>query len=284
MADAKSVRGKTPVDPRFEARRAAVERDLRRRRRNQLLGAIALVAAGLGVYGLTRSPLLDVDHIQVIGGTRTGVDAAVAASGVARGNALMDVDGSRAQVGLEALPWVRSARVARSWPGTVRISIVERKPVAKVARAGGGWFLIDASGRLVEQVEGERKDLLTFDGVVEEAEAGQTLVDLAAGAASVVERFGPQTAAFVRRVRFTPNQELEFDVAVLGRTESTSAGGGSVQGVPPAPGVVRFGRIEEVPEKLLSLETWLTTYKTECLFELDVRVPRSPTAVHDSLC
>ena len=128
---------------------------------------------------------------------------------------------------------------------------------------------------------------MTFDGVIEVGEPGQTLVDLAAGTASLVERFGPTTAALVQRIGFTASQEVEFELLVADRAEKPLTEGESdppAASAASAPGVVRFGRLEEVPEKLLAMETWLSQYGPSCLFELDVRVPRSPTAVHDSLC
>ncbi len=67
---------------------------------------------------------------------------AVFAPVAGRSLALVDVGKLRGE--LEAVPWVLSARVARIWPSTVRVSVEERQPVA---------FLRDAGSRSVQMVD-----------------------------------------------------------------------------------------------------------------------------------
>lgn len=263
------------VDPRFEARRAAVERSVRRRRRTQLAVAVALLVSVLGAYGMTRSVLLNVDHIQVIGAPSTGAAAAMEASGIRRGSPMLDVDAATAQRQLERLPWVRSARVARNWPGTVRVSIVERRPAAAVEAAEGGWFLLDTTGRLLASAAGPPAGAVLIDGLVGGAQPGQTLVELAAGATGLIPRFGPVTRERVQRLRFVNDRELELLLSPSVFPEDAAPE------LAKEPLVVKFGTLDRAGEKLLDLETFLTQVDQNCIVRIDVKVPHAPTPLRD---
>lgn len=263
------------VDPRFEARRAAVERSGRRRRRMQLVVAVALLVSVLAAYGTTRSALLNVDHVQVVGAPLTGAARTIEGSGIRRGSPMFDLDASVAQRQLERLPWVRSARVARSWPGTVRISIVERRPVGAVEATEGGWFLVDSAGRLLASVDAPPAGLLVIDGVVAGAQPGQTLVELAVGAMGLLQRLGPLSKERVQRVRFVADRELELLLSPSPFPQDTPEQRAT------EPLVVRFGTLDRAGEKLLDLETFLSQVDQLCVIRIDVKVAHSPTPLRD---
>ena len=268
--------GVAEVDPRFEARRAAVERDGRRRRRLQLVLVVAAVVAALGFYGITRSALLDVDHVRVVGAPITGSPSVVDASGIVARSQLFDLDAANVERRLERLPWVRSARVARAWPGTVRISIVERRPVAGVEAAGGGWFLVDDAGRLLARSDEPSPDLVVLDGLAADAQPGQVLVELAAGATGLIQRFGPRTADRVERIRFVGDREIELILSPSPFPEGTP------EDLAKTPVVVRFGTLERASDKLVDLEALLEQVEQLCIVRIDVKVIRSPTPLRNS--
>lgn len=137
-----------PIDPRLRARRNEVARHQGRRRLRRLVALIVVAVGLVGAAALTRTPVLDVDHVTVTGAGRTGTDAARAAAGVDRGRAMVSVDLGAARARLEALPWVLRATVARRWPGTVAVTLVERRPVAVVGR-GFAAVLVDRDGRIL---------------------------------------------------------------------------------------------------------------------------------------
>jgi xanthosine utilization system XapX-like protein len=269
------------VDPRFAERRAQVERDLRRRRRNQLIGGAVVLALAAGIVGALRSSLLDVDQIQVVGATRTPVSQIVATSGIVVGQQLYDVDGTEAAHQLEALPWVRRARVARAWPGAVRISVVERQPVARVASAAGGWFLVDDSGRLLDP-GGEAPDgLVLIDGVVPEGSPGMQLSDWATAAVGLVPRFPDMVATRTQGLRFVGN-EADRAVQLVLRPEISGADEGRE---PPPPVVVEFGAVGQLAtEKLLALEAVLTQVDGRCVATIDVQIPSDPRVTRLEWC
>ena len=96
--------------------------------------SIASARAGLGVrqveiVGARRQDRLSVYRELLSGGTDSML--------------LLDLPEIRAR--LSALPWVLEADVRRIWPDTVRVTLVEREPVA-VWQEAGRYRLLDATG------------------------------------------------------------------------------------------------------------------------------------------
>jgi cell division protein FtsQ len=97
------------------------------------------------------SPLLDVDQVQVRGLHTVTAAEVEDAGGIHPGDAMVWLDPGRAVRGIEALPFVRRAAVTREWPDTVRVTVVERRPVAWVA-GPAGKVVVDGTGRVLESV------------------------------------------------------------------------------------------------------------------------------------
>ena len=140
------VAGRVKTDPRFRRRRRAVERDKRRRVLVRLGILIGLVSLG---WVLFMSPLLAVRNVAVVGASETPVADVVRAAGIGENENLLLLSGRSVVHRVEALPWVKGARVERMLPGTVRIRISERRP-AMVLSLGAARWTIDASGRVLE--------------------------------------------------------------------------------------------------------------------------------------
>lgn len=152
------------IDPRIRERRLRIRRDVNRRRLwklGVLVGLVALVAAAVAAL---RSPLLDVDRVVVVGARHTGSETVVAASGVRHRVPLGSVPLAATSRRVADLPWVDRATVRRVWPGTVRISVTERRPVAQIRAPAEGWLLVDRSGRLLDRETALRTDLVTVSG------------------------------------------------------------------------------------------------------------------------
>jgi cell division protein FtsQ len=136
------------IDPRIRARRVAVMRAEGRRRLRILLAVLASLATVALAWGLTRSPVLDVDRVMITG--VEGTDAALVRelTAVDPGTALLDVDTGSLEARLEALPWVKEVDARKSWPNTLTVDVTERTAVA-VVPSGTGWARIDAEGVVI---------------------------------------------------------------------------------------------------------------------------------------
>lgn len=141
--------GRAPqVEPKLQARRIEVARDRGRRRLRIVLVVAVLVVVLVGLGALTRSPALDVDQVQVRGVPAAQRDDVREAAAVAAGTPMLSVDAAGAEDRLEALPWVASASIARSWPGTVVVTVAPRRPIALVGE-GSDAVQVDATGRAI---------------------------------------------------------------------------------------------------------------------------------------
>ena len=98
-----------------------------------------------------------------------------------RDRAMPFVDLDMVRGRLMALSWVEDARVSRQLPDTLVIDIVERKPVAVLAKPDR-FVLIDATGRELENVSEERtkgKLVLSGPGAGQQVAALSGLLDAA---------------------------------------------------------------------------------------------------------
>jgi cell division protein FtsQ len=152
------VRGRRPAvlpaGPRLAARAAAE----RRTRRSRLLRHGALAGAAAGVLSLLAwlvlaSPVLDVDRVVVTGTSRLDAAQVQAVVGVPAGTPLAHVDTDAVRRRVAALPAVADALVGRAWPGTLRVVVTERTPVAGAPLPGGRWELVDTTGTSYETVD-----------------------------------------------------------------------------------------------------------------------------------
>ena len=112
------------------------------------LGVVAVITAGfvhlersgwlgeryaalrLGVIAASGNIGLKVADVAVSGRHRTSREELLAALDVRRGDPIVGFDPRAARERIEALPWVKQARVERSLPDVVRVDVVERRPLA----------------------------------------------------------------------------------------------------------------------------------------------------------
>ena len=257
-----AIDGADRTDPRFRARRAAVRAEraaTRRRWARRVLVGLTIVAA---VYGVVRSPLLDVDDVVVRGADRTGPDAVAAAGGLTVGGALVDLREADSEARIEALPWVQSATVERSWWGTISVVLAERTPAA-VAVDGERRMLVDTSGRVLAPApvgDGATAELTVLEGT-EMADPGGQLGTRFADAMSVAAVLTPGVRSRVTAVRVEPDGTL----TLLLQNRAT----------------VRWGRADQIDAKLRSLTTILGQVDLVGLCTIDVRVPATVAVTRD---
>jgi cell division protein FtsQ len=93
---------------------------------------------------------LTLDQVMVSGRQRTEPKAILGALGIRRGGPILGFDPAQAKRRLEELPWVKAATVERRLPGTVRIALTERAPLA-LWQLDGALSVIDRDGERIDR-------------------------------------------------------------------------------------------------------------------------------------
>ncbi len=220
--------------------------------------ALVLVAA----YGVTRTPLLDVDQIEVRGVANIDAATVRAASGVAIGDPLFDVDGASVRRSVSAVPWVERVSVRRAWPGRLVVSVVEREAVAAVI-ATNAIVLVDGTGQVVSATQAPGPSLPRI-----------AINDPAASEGQPQPGVGPLLQ--VAR-QLTP--DLMRWVTAVGVGED---GGPELRLTEGA--VVQMGSAARAGEKLVDVATVLTRVDLTCLSRIDVRVVHTPVVTRREGC
>jgi cell division protein FtsQ len=260
-----------PMDPRIRERRIAVTRAEGRRRLRILVAAVA-VASAIGIAWLVvQSPLLAVDSVSVQGTMRETPASVRGAAGVGEGDAMVFVDAGAIVKRVERLPWVAHAKVVRDYPNDLRITVVERLPVAWVrrpsapgaARGSGAAALVDATGRVLG----------------EEAGTPPGLPELVGGFRAGAPGTHVRPRGYARAVSQLPDG-LRAQVGAVGEEDGqavlllvTPPGG-----APPAAEEVRLGALTEIAAKgaaALAVLDQLTKDESRVTY-IDVRVPGAP--------
>lgn len=256
--NATSVSGEQ-IDPRIRARRVEVIREQGRRRlRILLVGVSVLCALGLG-WLVVESPLLAVRHVRVSGATHVSAVEVRSAAGVTNGAALVTLDGGAIARRVEKLPWVLRASVTKHLPGTLRIAVTERTPVAWAhvdgTPKGTAVALLDASGRV----------LATTD----------------APPAALPELVGlgpmPQTGGLVRRTLLDVRARLADNLAPFVTAITTSPSGVTLRlANGAAAGEIRLGRPDELTAKTDAALAVMRGLGGTRAHYIDVSVPQAP--------
>lgn len=124
-------------------------------RRQFLLKLITMVAVVLAlVFGMTI--FFRVQNLRVTGNKKYDAKQVLASSGLEEGESLLALNKSKAagQI-LEALPYVSEVQVGIKLPNTVTIDIVELEITYAVEGPNETWWLMDARGKLLEEVSKE---------------------------------------------------------------------------------------------------------------------------------
>jgi len=138
----------------------------RARRSATILVGLALIA--IVGWWVTSSPLFDMRTFRV-SGNRHLSDADVARlAGLSRSTNVVWLGTGTVADRIERDPWVLRARVSRTLPGAVAISIQERKPVA-VVESKGVWLLVSADGVILGRAsKRERLPAIEMPGALTE--------------------------------------------------------------------------------------------------------------------
>ncbi|GGS86110.1 cell division protein FtsQ/DivIB [Nonomuraea spiralis] len=113
-----------------------------------------LVLLTAGVVGSAAwlvffSPVLGVRSIEIVGNLTVPSERIEQQAGVADLHPLATVDLADVETRVLGIRQLATAKVDRVWPGTLRIEVVEREPVA-VIPAGGRFAVVDKQGVVIE--------------------------------------------------------------------------------------------------------------------------------------
>jgi cell division protein FtsQ len=115
-----------------------------------LILSLALELTYLGGRGfqiLRNSNVFILHNVQVSGATKTDPEEIKKLIYDSQSNALK-VDLRQIKLRLESHPWIQNAILWRELPGTIRVHILERKPVAIIS--AGNLYLVDSAGHVIE--------------------------------------------------------------------------------------------------------------------------------------
>lgn len=248
------------IDPRLRDRRIAVQREAGRRRLRlfTLMGiGVALVA---GMVAVLFSPLLAVRRVTVDGVVYADPAAVAEAVATVEGDPLLTADLGALEERLEAIPWVKRVEADKDWfDRTVRVGIVERRPVAAYYADDGRYHVVDPDGVVIVALDGQPVDLVGIGlpgGVGPAAAPGTPAPGAVAATAAVANALPP---------------ELRVRTAELVVAEDGSV---SLRLVPR--GVVLLGPPNDLRAKLVAVLTVLADVDPDTLETLDVRVPNAP--------
>jgi cell division protein FtsQ len=244
------------MDPRIRRRRVDVQRTEGRRRLRTLLSASAVVCVAFGAVAATRSPLLDVDYVDVQGAEHTARADLLRATGLDRHPQMVDVRAGEVARRAATVPWVASVEVEKAWPQTVRIRVVERIAVAIAPAPGGGIVLLDRSGRVLERRPDAPPNVIAVTPSPIAVRPGRTIDGAARDALAVAAAVPVHLQDRVREATPTAGGEVELKLAPRG--------------------VVRVGPPQQLAAKVRTLETMMAKVDLRRLAVLDIRAPSAP--------
>lgn len=141
-------RSRTPIAPR---RSRSIRRASAGLSTARAGAALAMLLSAAAIYGVGASSAFDYTKVEVDGAIYTDPAAVEAALADARGHNLFQIATAPLVAGLEDLPTVAHAQIDLRLPGTLAVTIDERRPVL-VWSAGGHRWLVDATGTIVAEL------------------------------------------------------------------------------------------------------------------------------------
>lgn len=251
MSDA----ARTRTDPRISRRRRAVARGNRRR---AVIRVSVVAGLGLALWASFFSPLLAVREVTLSGAEHTRVSDVQAVSGLDTSDNLLLLSASEVASRIEMLPWVKGVEVERKLPGTVKVSIVERR-AAMVLAVDDERYIVDKDARVLESAEDDYGLPVLAGPRLTAPEPGETLASLElTSALRAFSALPPKLRRDVEAV-FAPTLE---------RITFQLSDGIQVRYGPAADMVSKNEVLGLLLERLRS-ESRTTSY-------IDVRVPESP--------
>ncbi len=137
-------------------------------RRSRLYLQLVTIFAVALAFCLGISIFFKVETITVSGADRYSAWTVAEASGIQTGDSLLFFGRAGAMTKIkQTLPYVKNIRIGITLPGTVNIMIEEVPAVYSIKASDGNWWLMTASGKLIEQTNGiTAGECTAIDGVL----------------------------------------------------------------------------------------------------------------------
>lgn len=255
------------IDPRLRARRGAVRRAEGRRRLWFILAGLAILGLIFCGWAALRSPLLDLDHVDITGLGPSRLAEVENSIGLEKGTPLNDIEIGPIKADLEALPWVLRADVEKSWPGTVQIEVIERVAVAQLVEEDR-VAVVDASGTVMAEggLEYEELPRIAFEA---NAALGEVEPEALPGLA-LIGILPDDLFVWVEAVTYSPGESAEargvVGLDLVGEAEA------------------HLGEATLLDDKVQALRSVLNGVDLTCIRVIDVAVPDFPTIRRDPVC
>lgn len=121
-----------------------------------------------------------VNRVEVEGNSHYTAEEIISASGVVEGDNLILAGESGIAARLKsALPYVSSVTIRKSLPDTLVLTVRESTAQAAIYDGLDGWWLIDANGKLLEEVSGSTETSAETEPVESAADASGTQAESA---------------------------------------------------------------------------------------------------------
>lgn len=149
-----------------------------------------------------------VSSVVVEGSVYSGKDEMQTALGLKKGDSLVGFDAREARTRIEALPWVRLASVDRQLPATVKVTVYEHVPLARVVADGEIWVVNQEGERVVADNDNRFAGLPLLEGDGAAGAAGKLFAVLGAW---------PQLITQLREAKFVGERrwDLKFVSGVV---------------------------------------------------------------------
>lgn len=241
-------------DPRGPSHWRIDEARRRRLRPWAIVGAVLVVLVTGGV-ALSYTSMFGARVIEVEGAERLAPRRVMRLAGLELGSNVVHLDATSTEARLETDPWILDATVETSLPGTITISVRERRPVLLLAGPDGDRRLVAGDGTVL----GHAPWATDLPEVA--AAPGATLDEATLGiAGEVVQAMAPTLRSSVDTVTLAADRTVSL--VLDGEVE------------------VRFGSVAEAAAKGRALRG-IMAYADEQgrgLLSVDVSSPAAPTA------
>jgi cell division protein FtsQ len=122
--------------------------------------ASVIAAIGLLYLGARETPVFSLEELEVSGVSPSVRRSVESAAKPYVGESLVALDQDELRRQLESLSTVRSVRMDRAFPHTLRITVVPERPLAIVRRGPDAW-LVSEHGRVIRELDRGRRDIRT---------------------------------------------------------------------------------------------------------------------------